>query len=246
MVIALLLVGGIIAGVVFLEKGGAGSEQPTEPAQAVQTEPVEETSPTEEYNYPGSAEQSQDTNLMDLGEGLVITKIANYTGLFMEDGTDEVVSGILMVEVENTSDKDLQLAYVKLGWGEEEAVFQITNLPAGRKLVALERSRMAYRADMPDSAVVENAAFVDGFTMHEDKIEIVAMDGVINVVNISGEDLPGNIYVYYKNVAGGVFYGGITYRVPIEGGLKADEIRQVMSKHYDAEGSEILMVSYGQ
>lgn len=243
--IALALLGCAIGGVVLLEKGGAGVPGET---QAVQTPTQsEETEPTTgEVTYPGEVEEVQQTDLMDLGEGLVITKIGNYTGLYMEDGGDEVVSGILMVELENTSDQDLQLAVIKLYYGDEEAVFQVTNLPAGKKLVALERSRMAYRTELPDRTALENTAFQDEFTMHEDEIEIVALDGVINVINRSEEDIANNIYVYYKNLAGGVYYGGITYRVSIEGGLKAGEIRQLMTEHYDSEGSEILMVSYGQ
>ena len=55
---------------------------------------------------------------------------------------------------------------------------------------------------------------------------------------------PGDIYIYYKNFSGGIYYGGITYRVKIEGGLKSGEIRQLMSTHYYEEASEILMVTY--
>lgn len=245
LVIALALLAGAIAGVVLLEKSGIGDPKDNQQVQSP-TEPAGTEAPVDPEALPGTLETEQETGLMDLGEGLVITKIGNYTGIYMEDGTDEVVSGILMVELENTSTMDLQLGYVKLRYGEEEAVFQITNLPAGKKLVALERSRMAYRPEQPDSAVAENTAFQDRFSMHEDEIEIVALDGVINVVNISDRDIENNIYVYYKNVAGGVYYGGITYRVTIEGGLKAGEIRQLMASHFDAEGSEILMVSYGQ
>ena len=204
-----------------------------------------QTAATESFD-PADTEAEEKTGLLDLGEGLVITKIGNYTGLYVEDGSDEVVSGVLMVELENTSDMDLQLASITLYYGEEEAAFQVTNLPAGGKLVALERSRMAYRPETPDSAAAENVAFVPEFSMHDDEIGIVALDGVINVVNRTEGAIDSNIYVYYKNVAAGVYYGGITYRVSIEGGLKAGEIRQIMASHYDAEGSEIVMVSYGQ
>lgn len=246
LLIAVALLALVIGAVVLLEKGGIDTPGTEPQITEEQPQPVETTPATESFTYPGSAEVETDTDLMDLGEGLVITKIGNYTGLYMEDGTDEVVSGILMVELENTSDKDLQLAFIKLHYGEEEAVFQVTNLPAGKRLVALEKNRMAYRSELPDSAVAENTAFLDAFTMHDDEIELVALDGVINVVNKSDRDIETNIYVYYKNKAAGVYYGGITYRVTIEGGLKAGEIRQIMTAHYDAEGSEILMVSYGQ
>ena len=72
------------------------------------------------------------------------------------------------------------------------------------------------------------------------------MDGAVNVTNISGEDIEGNIVVYYKNAAKDLYYGGITYRITIEGGLKADEIRQVMTNHASDTGSRIMFVTIGQ
>ena len=86
---------------------------------------------------------------------------------------------------------------------------------------------------------------VQEFGICEDRIQVGGLEGALNIENISEEDIPGNIVIYYKNVAGDVFYGGITYRVTIEGGLKADEIRQVMSAHFNADNSEIVMVSCG-
>ena len=67
----------------------------------------------------------------------------------------------------------------------------------------------------------------------------------INITNISGEDIPGTISVYYKNSAADIYYGGITCRIQIQGGLKADEICQVMTKHASDTGSRILFVTVG-
>ena len=79
----------------------------------------------------------------------------------------------------------------------------------------------------------------------EDKLSIDIEDGMINMTNISGEDITSTITVYYKNAAADIYYGGITYRVQIQGGLKADEIRQVMAKHASDSGSEIMFVTIG-
>ena len=180
----------------------------------------------------------------ELGKGLVVTSISNYAGIYMEDGTDETVSGILKITLENTSDEDLQLARVQLEYADQTAVFQVTNLPAGKEVVTLEQNRMAYTTETPALITADSVAFVSEFPLCEDKLQITTMDGAINIKNISGGNLSGNIYVYYKNVAGGTYYGGITYRISLEGGLKENEVRQIMSAHFDAENSEIVMVGY--
>lgn len=178
-------------------------------------------------------------------EGLQINDISKYAGVFMEDGTDEVVSDLLMIELENTSEQDLHLAQIILTYPNGTAQFQVTNLPAHRKVILLEQNRMAYVDAMPVSAEATNVAYVEKFSMYEDKVQISTMDGVINVRNVSGEDITDDIYVYYKNTYGDLYYGGITYRVRIEGGLKKDEIRQLMASHFDADSCQLLMVTIG-
>lgn len=200
-----------------------------------------------EYTNPVPEAQSDNTKIevpIDLGQGLQITSIANYAGIYMEDGSDEIVTDILMITVENTSEQDLQLAKITMVYKDREAIFQVTNLPSGKKLVALEQNRMSFSDETPVEVKVENVVFVPKFELYEDQLRITTLDGALNIKNISGEDMPGDIALYYKNIAADVFYGGITYRVRIEGGLKADEIRQIMSEHYDAENSKIIMISY--
>ena len=180
-----------------------------------------------------------------LQEGLVITDIGKYAGIYMEDGSDEAVSNILMIQVENTTGKDLYLAQIKLEYGDKTAVFQVTNLPNGAKAILLEQQRMSYTAQLPQSVSAENVAFTTEFSMLADQLEVTALNGVINVKNISGKDISEDIYVYYKNYAGNLYYGGITYRILIEGGLKAGEIRQVVASRFNQGSSRLLMVTIG-
>jgi len=49
----------------------------------------------------------------------------------------------------------------------------------------------------------------------------------------------------YKNAAADLYYGGITYRVRIEGGIKAGEIKQLMAGHFSETGSKIMFVTVG-
>ncbi len=192
------------------------------------------------------AEQTAQVQLpIDLGDGLFLTGIRDFSGIYMEDGTDDVVQGLLSVVLENRSTHDLQYAQITLDYGDEDAAFEVTNLPSGGQVVLLEKSRMTYREDQLLGAYADQVAMLEQFPMYPDLFEISTSDNIINVRNISGEDISGDIFVYYKNVGGGIYYGGITYRVRIEGGLKAGEIRQVLAVHYYEDTSEILMVSYG-
>ncbi len=222
----------------------ADAEEPTQ-NEGIEA-PAEQETAAEETRF---AVEESDENAVQLPivlcDGLQINSIGKYAGIYMEDGTDEVVSDLLMIELENTSEEDLHLAHIKLHYGDATAQFQVTNLPAGRRIILLEQNRMNYTASAPDSAEAENVAFVEKFSMYEDKVQISALDGVINVRNISGADIDQDIYVYYKNTAGDIYYGGITYRVRIEGGLKKDEVRQMMASHFDQDTCQLLMVTIG-
>ena len=234
-----------------MEAPTPATEAPNSPTTETPT-PVTEApnSPTTETtNTPTTQETSpQPVELqlpIVLQEGLTITDIDKYAGIYMEDGSDEMVSNLLMIQVENTTGKDLYLAQIKLEYGNKTAEFQVTNLPNGAKAVLLERQRMSYTAQLPQNASAENVAFTTEFSMFADQLEVNALDGVINVKNISGKDIPEDIYVYYKNYAGNLYYGGITYRIQIDGGLKAGEIRQIMASHYIQSSSKLLMVTIG-
>ncbi len=183
---------------------------------------------------------------IDLGKGLFITRIDDYTGIYMEDGSDQAVTGLMMVMLENRSEKALQLAKFSLEFPHGTATFSATSLPAGERAVVLEESRMEYAKAEPEKVTVDSIVMAESMELHADKFEITGLDGALNVRNISDEDISGDIYVYYKNYAHETFYGGITYRAKVEGGLEAGEVRQVMTQHYDAEGSKILMVTYAE
>ena len=187
---------------------------------------------------------------VNLGYGIYVTDIGSYTGMYMEDGSDEILSGILMMVVKNDGAQDIQYAEITMDMGETQANFAITTLPVGESMVVLEKNRLAWDAETDYSAIlpkIENIAyFQDPVSTMEDKFEITIVDGAINVKNISGVDIEGTVMVYYKNAAEDLLYGGITYRVTIEGGLKADEIRQVMTKHASDTGSRIMFVTITQ
>lgn len=180
-----------------------------------------------------------------LGKGLTLLEVGKYVGIYMEDGTDEIVSDVLMLIVRNDGEQDIQYAEFTIPTSAGDARFSLSTLPVGERIVLLEQNRMRWSANEDYSNVnVENVAvFSEPTTLCEDRLEFQTMDGVINITNISGDEITGDIVIYYKNAAADLLYGGITYRIRLEGGLKTDEIRQIMASHFTQSGSRIMFVT---
>jgi hypothetical protein len=204
--------------------------------------PQETTAPTE-MEQPEEPTEAP----MNLNYGLTITDVGSYTGVYMEDGSDDIVSGVLMIEVTNTGEENVEYAEIHMACGEETAYFKLSTLPAGETVILLELNRMQYAADAEYSvAVVENVAiFRHELSVCEDKIQLQVLDGTMNVKNISGEDIDGDVIVYYKNYSSGIYYGGITYMIRIQGGMEADEVRQSAATHISPSGSRVMFVTCG-
>lgn len=186
----------------------------------------------------------EDRDPINLGYGLEITDAGRYTGLYMEDGSNEIVSDVMMIVVENSGDSDFQLANITAVCGGEEYRFTLTNLAAGAKVVLLDLDRKQSESGKLDSAVLADPVpFEQPMELLEDTIEIGGLEGMLNVRNLSDSDIDGDIYIYYKYAAQDLYYGGITFRVRIEGGLKAGELRQVPAGHFSPGSCAVVQVT---
>lgn len=211
---------------------------PTEP-DVEYTEPA--TRPTEQADAPTEPQG------LDLGSGILIMDYARYTGPFLEDRSDAFVSDVLAIQVTNTGEEYIQTMDILLSDGETVARFSLSTLFPGDTVIVPELNRMPF-ADAPEFTEfsTESVALFDGHPgMCTDRIAIQCLDGVMNITNISGEDITEDIFVYYKNYIDGVYCGGITYRLRLTGGLKAGEIRQGSAAHFDRENSRIVFVTCG-
>lgn len=182
---------------------------------------------------------------IELIDGLFITHKGAYSGEFWEDGTDEEVSDIYSIVIENRGTQVLQYAEITIELEGKQAKFSLSTLPIGEKVQVLEQNKLEYQDSSIQNATIENVVFFrDGISMYEDIFEISGLDGALNVKNISDKDITGDIFIYYKNYGAEMFYGGITYRARIEGGISAGEIKQVMTSHYSLEDSLLMMITY--
>lgn len=239
LILLLLALALIICALMWMPWGGEIADIP-EPS-GVDTQPSRETV----AETTGQVIQ-EEPDPIELSDGLRILHIGSYAGMYMEDGSNDVVSDVMMLILENTSDQDLQLARISMQYQDCTAEFEITNLPAGEKLVALESSRQAAVAGDPIAVEMRNVIFfTEPMDTRAETLEISGGNGVMTVKNISDEDITGDFYVYYKNSASDLLYGGITYRVLVAGGVAAGETAQVFAGHYTPESSRIISVGIG-
>lgn len=200
---------------------------------------------TQATTYPVKIESPEKVNI-NLGYGMEIVDVAKYTGAYVEDGSNDVVSGLLMIVVKNTGEKDIQFAEIEMPVGNQIAYFKLSTLPVGESVVVLEQNRMLYTDSDFTTAISKNVvAFQQPMSLCPDKLKIQELDGMLNITNISGEDITDDIIIYYKNSSSDMLYGGVTYRGVITGGLKNGELRQISAGHFSAASSRIMFVTCG-
>ena len=186
---------------------------------------------------------------LNVGSGLTIVDIGPYTGMYMEDGSNEIVSGVVMCIVRNDGDRAVEYAEIKLNDGQKDIPFTLTALLPGRSVVLLATDRTVHDNSATYTATMAQSVAFFSYepSLQADRLQIQGLDGGMNITNISKEDITGDVVVYYKNAASdGLLYGGITYRTRISGGIKAGELKQGMTQHFSVKGSEVLFVTVAE
>lgn len=207
-----------------------------------QPEHTQTTGESTGTHSPDNNTSDENEEYTDMGQGLIVSKVHKYAGMYMEDGTNEVVSGAMMVIFRNSSQQDLQLARLKLTYADFVAEFEVTNIPAGESVVALEKNRREYTEKAYQNASVEDVIFFsEPMSLREDQLKISGGEGYLDVKNITDKPIK-LVYVYYKNSASDILYGGITYRTKIADGIQPGETLRVAAGHYSPENCRIMMV----
>ncbi|MGN0467343.1 MAG: hypothetical protein ACI4GY_01290 [Acutalibacteraceae bacterium] len=181
----------------------------------------------------------------ELSNGCEIAEIKSYDGPFVENGSDSEKKNVFAVVVKNTTGKHFQYVTLTLNIGGEDYNFEVTTLFDNSAVTVLEKSGKPFVNDKIETVNVDKSVEF-GFepTVHPNELEITVMDGLMNVKNISGKDIDGNIYIYYKISDGDDWFGGITYRASTNSGLKAGELRQIPANHFKKETCKVVFVEY--
>ena len=178
-----------------------------------------------------------------VGDGAVtVVSIGEYTGAYIEDGTDMQIEKIAAIVVQNTSSKPIQHATVSLGSGEEKLyTFSFSTIPAGCSALVLETDKKLFSNEKDITSFTSTVTNCDELATNSDKIKVTYENGTLKLKNLTDTDFRG-VYVRYKNfTAGNVYYGGITYSASFDNvGAKGNY--EFKAAHYYEDFSQILMV----
>lgn len=176
------------------------------------------------------------------GTPLTIENISSYDGIFLEDGSDQEVSGITAMVLKNTGDVNVEYASITLKRDGEELQFEASGIPAGATVVVQEKNKAAYGSGTyTDCSGI--TAELESFEMSEDKVSVEETEeGSLQVTNLTDEEIPC-VRIFYKFYMADQqsYVGGITYTAKLTN-LGAGSSQTVTPSHYVAGSSQVLMV----
>lgn len=177
-------------------------------------------------------------------DGLEVCRIGTYTGTFAEQGTDTECKDIPTIVVRNTSDRMVEKAVLVQG----NQTFIITYLPPdGICLVQEQSGKAANTSDLYNLVFREPVQFVEDGATEQNRVRVETDENRILIRNISGEDIPGSVNVWYKTKQNGLYIGGVSYKAAVDDGvLKAGSTATVQTSHYDPTYSELLLVTFSE
>lgn len=170
-----------------------------------------------------------------------------YDGAFVEDGSFEEKQDVAALKVTNKGEKDIQLIRIYLTTTEKELLFEVTTLPAGATVTVLEKDAQTIgeKEEIEEIRAENRVDFTKDISLYENTFLLQANNGTINIKNITDKEIGSDIYVYYKKKdADGNYFGGITFRTKVSGGLKADAIAQLPASNFNLSDSEVLFINY--
>lgn len=179
--------------------------------------------------------------------GIGLCDFYSYSGEYVEDGSDELVSNIAAIRVKNTSDVPYQTLKLSLKVEDENYEFFITTLLPGDVVTVLEKYKKTFAGNGKYNAfdITESSQFAKTPSVYEKKFKADIFDGIMNLTNTSGKNFENDVYVYYKTKDTEGYFGGITYRINF-GPLKKGELSQRNSSHLYSDASEIVFITYGE
>lgn len=184
---------------------------------------------TEQYQIPG--------------KDLQIVKLESYDGFFLEDGSDESVTGILGMTIKNTSNETLEYGNILLtDENGEEVSFVVTMLLPGATAIVAESSRREFSGTGIYYYKNAEISFNGESAADTTKLELDAYSGALGIRSASDTSYD-TVIVYYKYKENdGVYKGGITYRVEFSN-VKGSFVYE-KALHYQKDRSEIVRVDY--
>lgn len=186
-----------------------------------------------------------ESNPMVLDQGLYVVHMGNYSGRFVEDGSDVQAENFCAAVVENRSSKTLQLLQFTITGEDQVYDFQLTTLPPGERAIVQDLNRTPFVAgnEIMTAEVALCVFFADEPSLHEDVFAVSGTENGLEIRNLTDEKIAGPIYVYYKTRTAEGYVGGITYRLTIPA-LDAKETYNAAVNHFWPGSSQVMFIDY--
>ena len=176
------------------------------------------------------------------GYDLVIEKLAPYSGMFVEDGSNANIENVAMLLVKNDGDFPVEYTQIRVACGDEELLFDVSALPVGERLVVQEKTGKSIPEGGATSAsvlVVQRA----NMEMSESKVKVTDNgNNTLTIQNLTNETIP-TVRVFYKYYMDEeqLFVGGIAFTVRITK-LGAGASVTIQPSHYTSKSGRVVMV----
>lgn len=173
--------------------------------------------------------------------GLVIEKMAPYTGIYVEDGFNGSAQKVAMLMVYNNGSFPVEYNQICIEYEQEELYFDISALPVGERVLVQEKSGKSIplgNAISATATVVQRA----NMEMSEKEIRVTDNgDNTLTIKNLTNETIP-TVRVFYKYYMKkeDMFVGGIAFTVRIIR-LGANASVTVQPAHYTSQNSRVVM-----
>ena len=174
---------------------------------------------------------------------IVLEKLADYNGLYVEDGTNSQVEGVAALLVRNDGEYPIEYTEISIEYEGESLQFNISALGKGEKAIVQEKNKKA----VPESTALKGNALVvrrKDMSMSADTISVTDNgDNTITVTNLTDEAIP-TVRIFYKYYMQDedLFVGGIAFSARITR-LAAKAKTVISPAHYSSETGRVVMVS---
>lgn len=175
-----------------------------------ETEPLTETLYLDGVDILVPTEEEEPTLETEKLETLSVLEWGTYSGLFVEDGSDEAVENVICLLIGNTTDQYLDYGVVKATVGDRECSFVVSGLPGGAATWVLEESRQTMTSVETFSYVGQTVSQLKDQPENTD-IDVTFLNGEAQVTNNSDKTY-SQVRLYYKHLhTDGNYFGGICY-----------------------------------
>ena len=173
---------------------------------------------------------------------LVAHKLIAYEGAYLEDGSEEAVTNVAALILENTGTIGISYVRIILVQNGKELSFDATYIPPRSKIMLLEENKQPYSQATVTSCRCHTV--IPGDFDRAERTVSIKETGMctLEITNLTGQNLSG-IRVFYKHHEGtrDLYVGGITYSTVIPA-LEPGETRSVTPYRYASGYAQVVAV----